>query len=108
MALCRRTRQVVANAYGDRSARTCAQLWSRIPRSDSSGDTAKAEASAISGSPQERQLLPVFEEDPTHQQVGKPSGELAHVGRFFGNYVRKWLDISGERERPLSQNECCI
>jgi IS1 family transposase len=29
--LCRRTRQVVAFVIGDRSAETCARLWSRIP-----------------------------------------------------------------------------
>ena len=31
VALCRRTRQVVAFVIGDRSAKTCARLWSRIP-----------------------------------------------------------------------------
>jgi IS1 family transposase len=29
--MCRRTRQIVAFALGDRSARTCRHLWSRIP-----------------------------------------------------------------------------
>jgi hypothetical protein len=27
---------------------------------------------------------PVSEEDPTHERVGKGSGELFHVERFFG------------------------
>jgi IS1 family transposase len=31
VALCPRTRQVVAFVIGDRSSRTCARLWSRIP-----------------------------------------------------------------------------
>ena len=31
VALCRGTRHVVAFVIGDRSARTCARLWSRIP-----------------------------------------------------------------------------
>ena len=31
LALCRRTRQVVAYAIGDRSERTCRSLWKRIP-----------------------------------------------------------------------------
>jgi IS1 family transposase len=31
VALCPQAWQVVASAYGDRSARTCARLWSRIP-----------------------------------------------------------------------------
>ncbi len=83
VALCRRTRQVVANAHGDRSARTCARLWSRIQQSDSSRATGRAGASATSGSPPKRQLLPVFEEDPTHRQVGKSSGELACAQAFL-------------------------
>ncbi len=51
VALCRRTRQVVAFVIGDRSAKTCAQLWSRIQRSHSSRTTGRAEALATSGSP---------------------------------------------------------
>ncbi len=31
LALCRRTRQVVAVAVGERSAKTCRRLWERIP-----------------------------------------------------------------------------
>ncbi len=73
----RRTRQVVANAHGDRSAKTCSRLWSRIQQSGSSRTTDEAEASATSGSPPKRQLLPVFAGDPSHRQVGKSSGELA-------------------------------
>ncbi len=107
VALCRRTRQIVAFVIGDRSAKTCARLWSRIPRSHSSKATGKAEASATSGNPPKRQLLPVFKEDPTHQQVGKSSGELAHVERFFGRlrqklarYVR-WTRAASQSERML-------
>ncbi len=80
VALCRRTRQVVANAHGDRSARTCARLWSRIP---------EEYYQAKSFSDFWKSYRPVFEEDPTHQQVGKSSGELAHVERFFGRLRQK-------------------
>lgn len=31
LALCRRTRQIVAYAVGDRSEQTCRRLWDRIP-----------------------------------------------------------------------------
>jgi insertion element IS1 protein InsB len=31
IALCRKTRQVVAYAVGDRSKKTCQQLWENIP-----------------------------------------------------------------------------
>ncbi|MCS3830050.1 IS1 family transposase [Salinibacter ruber] len=104
VALCRRTRQVVAFVIGDRSAKTCARLWSRIQQSDSSEATGKAEASATSGNPPKRQLLPVFEEDETHRQVGKSSGELAHVERFFGR-LRQKLARYVRRTRAASQSE---
>ena len=92
VALCRRTRQVVAFVIGDRSAQTCARLWAKIPegyhRRQSFSDFWKS-------------YRPVFEKDPTHEQVAKDSGELAHVERFFGTvrqrlarYVRKTLSFS--------------
>jgi insertion element IS1 protein InsB len=31
IALCRKTRQVVAQAIGDRSEKTCQELWDNIP-----------------------------------------------------------------------------
>jgi hypothetical protein len=34
-------------------------------------------------------VYPVFEEKPTHRQVGKSSGEMAHVERFFGRLRQK-------------------
>jgi len=83
---------VVAFAIGDRSARTAAKLWSKIPESyrqrQSFSDFWKS-------------YRPVFEEDPTHEQVPKDSGALAHVERFFGTvrqrlarYVRQTLSFS--------------
>ncbi len=104
VALCRRTRQVVAFVIGDRSARTCARLWSRIQQSDSSRNTVRAEASATSGSPPKRQLLPVFAGDPSHRQVGKSSGEMAHVERFFGR-LRQKLARYVRRTRAASESE---
>ncbi len=68
VALCRRTRQVVANAYGDRSAKTCARLWSRIPEEYRRGR---------SFSDFWKSYRPVFEDDSSHRQVGKSSGEMA-------------------------------
>ena len=50
---------------------------------------------------------PVFEQNPTHQQVGKSSGELAHVERFFGRLQQKlaqqvWCTrAASESERML-------
>jgi IS1 family transposase len=91
LALCRRTRQVVAFVTGDRCAKTCARLWAKIPEDyrlrQSFSDFWKS-------------YRPVFKEDPTHEQVPKDRGELAHVEQFFGTvrqrlarYVRKTLSF---------------
>ena len=69
VALCRRTRQVVAFVIGDRSAKTCARLWSRIPEGYRQGR---------SFSDFWKSYRPVFEQNPQsdsldHQQVG-PTG----------------------------------
>ena len=90
-AMCRRTRQIVAFVIGDRSAKTCARLWAKIPgpykrcRSFSDFWAAYAE---------------VFSEE-THRQVEKRSGEVAHMERFYctlrqclARYVRKTLSFS--------------
>ncbi len=95
MALCRRTRQVVAFVIGDRSAKTCARLWGRIPESYRRGQ---------SFSDFWKSYRPVFKEDPTHRQVGKSSGELAHVERFFGR-LRQKLARYVRRTRAASQSE---
>ena len=95
VALCRRTRQIVAFVIGDRSAKTCARLWAKIPESykqkQSFSDFWKAYGV-------------VFSED-WHDQVEKKTGETSHVERFFNTlrqrvsrYVRKTLSFS-KRER---------
>jgi len=95
VALCRRTRQVVANAHGDRSAKTCARLWSRIP---------EGYRQAQSFSDFWKSYRPVFAGDPSHRQVGKSSGELAHVERFFGR-LRQKLARYVRRTRAASESE---
>ena len=46
----------------------------------------------------------MFEDDSSHQQVGKSSGELAHVERFFG-LVRQKLPRYVRRTRAASESE---
>ena len=76
-ALCRRTGQVVAFAIGDRSADTCARLWTKIPEDyrqcRSFSDFWDAYAS-------------VFSSD-THEQVDKKNGETSHMERFHGAFL---------------------
>lgn len=90
-AMCRRTRQIVAFVIGDRSARTCAQLWAKIPA---------GYKACRSFSDFWRAYGQVFSSE-NHQQVAKESGEVAHMERFYctlrqrlGRYVRKTLSFS--------------
>jgi insertion element IS1 protein InsB len=91
IALCRKTRQVVARAIGDRSAKTCYELWNTIPDEYRQGhcftDFWKAYQAVI----------------PEHQitQVGKETGETAHVERWngtlrqrLGRFVRETISFS--------------
>jgi IS1 family transposase len=91
IALCRKTRQIVARAVGDRSEETCRELWNNIPEEYCKGhcftDFWQAYHLVI---PQE-QL----------SQVGKETGETAHVERWnctlrqrIGRFVRKTLSFS--------------
>jgi IS1 family transposase/transposase-like protein len=91
VALCRRTRQIVAYFIGDRSQASCLQLWRRIPlaytRCHSFSDFWDA-------------YQRVFALD-RHQSVGKASGQTAHIERWFNTlrqrlarFVRKTLSFS--------------
>ena len=91
LALCRRTRQVVAFVIGDRSEATCRRLYNKIP---------EGYRSCPSFSDFWRAYGAVFYPD-THRQVGKDTGETAHVERWnntlrqrLARYVRKTLSFS--------------
>jgi IS1 family transposase/transposase-like protein len=91
VALCRRTRQIVAYFIGDRTEASCLQLWRRIPlaytRCHSFSDFWDA-------------YRRIFARD-RHQSVGKDSGQTAHIERWFNTlrqrlarFVRKTLSFS--------------
>jgi IS1 family transposase/transposase-like protein len=91
VALCRRTRQLVAYFIGDRSETSCRQLWRRIP-------AAYKHCYSFSDFWEAYQL--VFASD-RHQSVGKASGQTSHVERWFNTlrqrlarFVRKTLSFS--------------
>jgi insertion element IS1 protein InsB len=91
IALCRCTRQVVAYTLGDRSTRTCQELYNKLPAQYKTcksysdfWDTYKA----------------VFPKD-THQALGKEAGQTNHVERWnntlcqrMARFVRKTLSFS--------------
>ena len=91
IALCRRTRQVVAYFIGDRSESSCRKLWLRIP---------DAYKKCCSYSDFWSTYQKVFS-SVTHQSVGKESGETAHIERWnntlrqrLARFVRKTLSFS--------------
>jgi IS1 family transposase len=91
VALCRRTRQIVAYFIGDRSEASCLHLWRRIPR---------AYTRCHSFSDFWEAYQRVFAAD-RHQAVGKDSGQTAHIERWFNTlrqrlarFVRKTLSFS--------------
>jgi IS1 family transposase len=101
IALCRKTRQVVAYAVGDRSKRTCQRLWEAIPQGYRQGhcftDFWAAYAAMI---PEEQ-----------HTAVGKETGETAHVERWnntlrqhLARFVRMTLSFS----KSVIMHEACL
>jgi insertion element IS1 protein InsB len=91
IALCCRTRQVVAYYIGDRSEASCRQLWQRIPETYKACHTYSDFWDAYQK---------VFPKE-THRCVGKESGKTAHVERWnntlrqrIARFVRKTLSFS--------------
>ena len=91
IALCRRTRQIVAYFIGDRSEKSCRELWKRIP---------ECYKKCHSYSDFWDTYQKVFS-SKTHQSVGKESGETNHVERWnctlrqrIARFVRKSLSFS--------------
>ncbi|MCB9450261.1 MAG: IS1 family transposase [Anaerolineaceae bacterium] len=91
VALCRRTRQIVAYFIGDRSEASCRHLWERIPQ-------AYKRCHSFSDGWTAYQII--FAAD-RHQSVGKDSGETNHIERWYNTlrqrlarFVRKTLSFS--------------
>ena len=91
IALCRKTRQVVGYAIGDRSEATCRRLWRAIPQLYRTGTCYSDFWAAYAA---------VIPEDQ-HEAGGKETGETAHVERWnntlrqrLARFVRKTLSFS--------------
>lgn len=94
IALCRRTRQVVAYFIGDRSEASCEALWKEIPESyrrlHSYSDLWDA-------------YKKVFPKE-THRSVGKESGETNHVERW-NNTLRQWVSRYTRKTLSFSKSD---
>jgi IS1 family transposase len=101
IALCRKTRQVIAYAIGDRSEKTCRILWEAIPEAYCHGhcftDLWVAYQAVI---PEEQ-----------HTAGGKETGETAHVERWnntlrqrLARFIRKTLSFS----KTLIMHDICL
>ncbi len=91
LAQCRRTRQIVAYAVGDRSEKTCALLWKRVPKSYKKAVLYTDFWDAY------QKVLPKEQ----HHAVGKGAGQTCHIERFnnilrqrLGRFVRRTLSFS--------------
>jgi insertion element IS1 protein InsB len=91
LALCRKTRQVVAFVIGDRSRASCRRLWQAVPECYKAATCYSDFWGAYQG------VIP----DEQHEAVGKEEGETSHVKRWINNlrqrlsrFVRKTLAFS--------------
>ena len=101
IALCRKTRQVIAYAIGDRSSETCRKLWNSIPKEYREGHCYTDFWQAYQA------IIP----EDQHTAVGKETGETAHVERWnntlrqrLGRFVRKTLSFS----KSLFMHTACL
>jgi len=101
IALCRKTRQVVAYAVGDRSKRTGQRLWEAIPQGYRQGHCETSFWAAYAA------VIP----EEQHTAVGKETGETAHVERWnntlrqrLARFVRMTLSFS----KSVVMHEACL
>ncbi len=101
IALCRKTRQVVAYALGDRSKKTCQRWWEAIPPAYRKGHCFTDFWAAYSA------VIP----EEQHTAVGKETGETAHVERWnntlrqrLARFVRMTLSFS----KSVMMHEACL
>jgi IS1 family transposase len=94
VALCRRTRQVVAYVIGDRSEHSCKELWECIPERYKDLHSYSDFWDAY------RKIFP----EETHRSVGKESGQTNHIERW-NNTLRQWVGRYTRKTLSFSKSE---
>ncbi len=101
IALCRKSQQVVAYAVGDRSKKTCQQLWEAIPEEYRTGHCFTDFWAAY------KAVIP----EEQHTAGGKETGETAHIERWnntlrkpLARFVRMTLSFS----KSVVMHEACL
>lgn len=91
LALCRKTRQIVAFYIGDRSEKSCTALWELVPEAYKKGLVYSDFWEAY------QKVL----KEVKHHACGKESGQTNHIERWnntlrqrIGRFVRKTLSFS--------------
>ena len=93
-AQCRRTRQIVAYAIGDRSSTTARDLWARIPQPYRHCSIFTDEFKAY----------PVIIPSEQHHPVAKGSGLTNHQERWYNN-LRQWVGRYTRRTLSFSKED---
>ena len=94
IAICRRTRQIVAYWVGDRSESSAIQLWRALPRDYTRCDSFSDQLAAYGN---------VFD-TRRHQSVEKSEGETCHIERWF-NTLRQRLARFTRKTLSFSKSE---
>ncbi len=101
VALCHKTRQVVASVVGDGACRTCQRLWEAIPQGYRQGHCEMSFWAAYAA------VIP----EEQHTAVGKEAGETAHVERWnttlrqrLARFVRMTWSFCGS----VIMHEACL
>lgn len=93
-AQCRRTRQIIAYAIGDRSSTTARKLWASVP-------TAYRACPVFTD---EFNVYPVIVPSEQHHPVAKGSGQTNHQERWYNN-LRQWVGRYTRRSLSFSKED---
>lgn len=93
-AQCRRTRQIIAYAIGDRSTTTAEKMWQALPHGYQSCPVFTDEFN----------VYPVIVPPEQHHPVPKGSGQTNHQERWYNN-LRQWVGRYTRRTLSFSKED---